>query len=185
MFTFLKGEIFRARPNVPLAQGDVSSTSRPRGILLGDRDKGLPRQMFASSTLRRPRRLIAVCALVGLAFLGVPLMRGAWASVPEIPPAIFDTFFGVGGFIIMGGACVWLWRRRRRDVRALAGTATAFAGVITLMTLRLVWFVQADYDRGRLPFAIRIALMSVAIASGLWWASARHKRDEGQLARDE
>ena len=122
--------------------------------------------MTASAPYRRPRRLIAVCGLLGLALLGVPLTRGS----SPFPPPIFDIFFGVGGFIIMGGACVWLWRRRRRDRRALAGTAAAFAGVISLTTLRLAFFVQADYDRGRLPFAVGAVLISVAVAFGLSWA---------------
>jgi len=122
--------------------------------------------------IRRPRRLIAVCALVACAALGVPLMRGSSSSVP---PPIFDTFFGVGGFIIMGGACIWLWRRRQRDMRALAGAATAFVGVSALTVLRLAFFVQADYDRGRLPFAVGTVLVSTVVVSVLWRASASDK----------
>ena len=134
--------------------------------------------MTVLATRHRPRRLIAVCALTALAFLGVPLTRGDWSFVPQSPPSVFDTFFGVGGFIIMGGTCVWLWRHHQRDVRALAGTATAFAGVITLMTVRLAFFVQADYDRGRLPFAVGVVVVGMMAVSGLWWAATRYKRDE-------
>lgn len=121
---------------------------------------------------RRPYRLAVTCTTAALVLLGVAIRPGVPPAPLPVGLAIFDTFLGVGGFIIMGGAGVWLWRYRRRDLRALAVASSALAVVVLAAVLRLVLFAQADYDRGRLPAAAAAGLVVVLAACVLWWADA-------------
>jgi uncharacterized membrane protein len=116
--------------------------------------------------------LTVACAAAALVLMGVAIRPGVPPAPLPVGLVIFDTFLGVGGFIIMGGAGVWLWRRCRRDLRALAGATSALAVVVLAAMLRLVLFAQADYDRGRLPAAAAAGLVVVLAACVLWWADA-------------
>lgn len=121
-----------------------------------------------------PRRLTAISAFLALVLLVVPFYpAGTPVSLPS-GLAVFDIFFGVGGFIIMGCTSIWLWRHGR-GWRAMAGISLALALVIGLTVIRSAGFAQADYERGRLPFAIAVAIGFMAGASGLWWAVARQR----------
>lgn len=121
---------------------------------------------------RRPYRLTVACAAAALVMLGVAVRPGVPTTPLPVGLVIFDTFLGVGGFIIMGGAGVWLWRYRRRDLRALAVATSALTVVVLAAVARLVLFAQADYDRGRLPAVAAAGLVVVLAACVLWWADS-------------
>jgi hypothetical protein len=115
---------------------------------------------------RRPRLLLVLTA--GLALIqGMTALRTAQVPADLVPqlalPLPFQFVMSIGwciGFLIM---TVLLWRRTVGAVWwswALIGAWSIFS------TLRLLFFTQAVYDRGRLPFLI-IAVTGWLIVVGL------------------
>lgn len=116
---------------------------------------------------RRPWYLMLVCAAMGGGLAGLPLARAHWPVEAPTDLALYDNFLGVGGFIIMGFACVWL-SRQARGLRAWAGAGSSWALVLLLLALRQAAFAQADYERARLPAVAFVALAAVLADGALW-----------------
>lgn len=126
--------------------------------------------------LRRPYKLCLVTGSLTVVWLALPVHT--LSSPVAVSPilAVFDIFFGVSGFIIMGYTSFWLWRRGRGWL-ATAGTFGVVTALMGVAVLRSALFAQADYERGRLPFAVGTWLMCLALTVVFWWGATRQRDD--------